>query len=73
MLKAVPGKSLPWRVFYTALQPEFPDVLAERQLNIAIDWGRYAELIDYDDSSEVLSLDVSGGRVMVEAVTSSPG
>jgi NitT/TauT family transport system ATP-binding protein len=59
MLKAVPDNSLPWRVFFTALQPEFPDDVAERQLEIAIDWGRYAELIDYDDRDEILSLDVS--------------
>ena len=67
MLKAAPGQSLPWRVFYTALQPEFPDDLAQRQLDIAIDWGRYAEQVDYDDRTEVLTLDVSGGRVMPEA------
>ena len=34
-------------------------VVAQRQLEIAIDWGRYAELIDYDDRDEILSLDVS--------------
>jgi NitT/TauT family transport system ATP-binding protein len=62
MLSAAPDKNLPWKVFYTALSPEFPDELAERQLNIAIDWGRYAELIDYDDRDENLSLDSSGGR-----------
>ncbi len=59
MLKAAPDNSLPWRVFFTALQPEFPDAMAERQLEIAIDWGRYAELIDYDDRDEILSLDLS--------------
>jgi NitT/TauT family transport system ATP-binding protein len=62
MLRAVPDHSLPWKVFYTALLPEFPDELATRQLDIAIDWGRYAELIDYDDRTESLSLDPSGGR-----------
>lgn len=68
MLKAASGQSLPWKLFYTALQPEFPDEVAERQLGIAIDWGRYAELIDYDDASEMLSLDVSGGRAVPNAV-----
>jgi len=64
MLRAAPDQSLPWRVFYTALQLEFPDELAERQLDIAIDWGRYAELIDYDDTDQSLSLDVSAGRTV---------
>lgn len=59
MLFATPDESLPWKVFYTALRPEFPDDLAERQLEVAIDWGRYAELIDYDDRAELLRLDPS--------------
>lgn len=62
MLNAVPDKALPWKVFYTALLPEFPDVIAERQLDLAINWGRYAELIDYNDGDEMVSLDISGGR-----------
>jgi NitT/TauT family transport system ATP-binding protein len=66
MLKATPDGSLPRKVFYTALKPEFPDELADRQLDVAINWGRYAELILYDDSSETLSLDPSdGGRIAV--------
>ena len=64
MLSASPNKELPWKVFYTALLPEFPDELATRQLDIAIEWGRYAELIDYDDRGELLSLDSSDGKVM---------
>ena len=49
-------------MFYTALLREFPDDIAARQLDVAIDWGRYAELLDYDDRDETLSLDPSGGR-----------
>lgn len=62
MLNASPERHLPWKVFYTALLPEFPDEMAERQLDIAIDWGRYAELIDYDDSDEMVTLEVSNGK-----------
>jgi NitT/TauT family transport system ATP-binding protein len=58
MLRAAPDQSLPWKVFYTALLPEFPDEVAEQQLDVAINWGRYAELIDYNDSSEFLSLEL---------------
>ncbi len=67
MLHATPGKELPRKVFYTALLPEFIDELAERQLDIAINWGRYAELIDYDDRGEMLSLAVSNGKAVAAA------
>lgn len=67
MLKAAPDYALPWKVFYTALLPEFPDDMAERQLDVVIDWGRYAELIDYDDRDETLSLDTTAGKVGVPA------
>ncbi len=67
MLNAAPNQELPWKVFYTALLPEFPDEMSERQLDIAINWGRYAELIDYDDRDELLTLDLSGGKAAVSA------
>lgn len=59
MLRATSDGELPWKVFHTALRPDFPDDLAERQLDVAISWGRYAELIEYDDRSETLRLDPS--------------
>lgn len=62
MLKASPNEQLPWKVFYTALQPEFPDETIERQLDVAIDWGRYGELLDYDDGDELVSLDASNRK-----------
>jgi NitT/TauT family transport system ATP-binding protein len=67
MLNAAPNKELPWKVFYTALLPEFPDEMSERQLGVAIDWGRYAELLDYDDRDEILSLDTSEGKAIPAA------
>ncbi len=67
MLDASPDKELPWKVFYTARLPEFPDEMAERQLDLAIDWGRYAELIDYDDRNELLSLPVPESRAAAAA------
>lgn len=63
MLKSVPDHQLPYKVFYTALLPEFPDEMAERQLDVVIDWGRYAELIHYDDRDEALGLDASSERL----------
>ena len=67
MLSAAPNQELPWKVFYTALLPEFPDEMSERQLDVAIDWGRYAELLDYNDRDEMLSLDISDGKAVPAA------
>jgi NitT/TauT family transport system ATP-binding protein len=64
MLSVSANQELPWKVFYTALLPEFSETIAERQLDVAIDWGRYAELLDYDDGDELVSLDVSDGKAV---------
>jgi NitT/TauT family transport system ATP-binding protein len=42
--------------FLDKLQPEFND-LAEKQLDIAINWGRYAELFAFDDDTDELYLE----------------
>lgn len=65
MLEATPDRELPWKLFHTALLPEFPNDLAEHQLDVAIDWGRYAELIDYNDRDETISLALSKDRFAV--------
>jgi NitT/TauT family transport system ATP-binding protein len=49
MLSAAKDQSLHWNVFETALELEFsPDEL-ERQLDTAVNWGRYAELLMFED------------------------
>jgi NitT/TauT family transport system ATP-binding protein len=45
-----------WNYFYDELQADFGD-LAEQQLEIAISWGRHAELFAYDDSAGELYLE----------------
>ncbi|MFN3374648.1 MAG: AAA-associated domain-containing protein, partial [Chloroflexus sp.] len=50
MIAAADNQSLRWEVLLTALEPEFPSEVAERQLDIALDGGRYAELFAYDDA-----------------------
>ncbi|MEF3276039.1 MAG: AAA-associated domain-containing protein [Chloroflexus sp.] len=50
MIAAADNQSLRWEVLLTALEPEFPSDVAERQLDIALEWGRYAELFAYDDA-----------------------
>ena len=57
MLAATDRKQLEWDVIQKALELEFHESEAERQLETAIDWGRYAELLAYDDSSQILFLE----------------
>jgi NitT/TauT family transport system ATP-binding protein len=57
MLKASENKRLKWNVIQTALELDFPPEEAEQQLNRVVDWGRYAEILVYDDGKEVLYLE----------------
>jgi NitT/TauT family transport system ATP-binding protein len=43
--------------FIEILEKHFGPEEAEHQLDILIDWGRYAELISYDEKAEVLYLE----------------
>lgn len=45
-----------WDYFYEQLQADFGD-LAEQQLDIAINWGRHAELFAYDNDTGELYLE----------------
>ncbi|CCE74257.1 nitrate/sulfonate/bicarbonate ABC transporter ATP-binding protein [Clavibacter nebraskensis] len=48
--------------FRDLLRRGFTDADAQRQLDIAIDWGRYGELFDYDaDTGELVLTDVAAG------------
>ncbi len=49
LVRAAEGQRLRAEVVQTALELEFPAEEAERQLETAIDWGRYAELLAYDE------------------------
>ena len=59
MLRAAAGQRLERDVVETALGLEFPPEEAGRQLETIINWGRYAELMAYDDSSEMIYLEPS--------------
>ncbi len=54
MLKAADRGRLDRDVVRLALELEFSPEDAARQVEIAIQWGRYAELLAYDDSTETL-------------------
>ena len=57
MLRASHKQQVEWDLVQTALELEFPPEEAARQLETAVDWGRYAELVAYDDSSEIFYLE----------------
>ncbi|NMC78938.1 MAG: nitrate ABC transporter ATP-binding protein, partial [Chloroflexi bacterium] len=44
-------------VFQTALELEFPPEETESLLDTAVNWGRYAEIVAYDDSDETIYLE----------------
>ncbi|WP_208028095.1 ABC transporter ATP-binding protein [Rhabdothermincola sediminis] len=49
--------SLPIGFFRDVLRRSFSEAETDRQLDIALDWGRYAELYDYDAARRQLRLD----------------
>lgn len=57
LLHSSKNHQLDWNVVQTALELEFPAAEAERQMEIVIDWGRYAEILAYNDDDEVLYLE----------------
>ncbi len=57
MLKASEKQCLNWKVIKTALELEFPPHEIERQLEIIIEWGRFGEVLAYDDDEEMLFLE----------------
>jgi NitT/TauT family transport system ATP-binding protein len=60
MLKAAENKRLEWDVVQTALGLEFPAEEAERQLDTAVAWGRYAEIVAYEDNMGLIYLEPAG-------------
>jgi NitT/TauT family transport system ATP-binding protein len=57
MLEKSDTHTLEWDVIQSALELEFPPEDAEKQVEIAVNWGRYAELISYDDVKGTISLE----------------
>jgi len=57
MLVHAENHALDWDVIQTALELEFPKEEAEKQLDTLIHWGRYAELISYNDDKELVYLE----------------
>jgi len=57
MLTHSENHALDWDVIHTALELEFPTDEAEKQLDTLINWGRYAELISYNDDKALVYLE----------------
>ncbi len=55
-LECKADRKLPDEFFYDLLDEHFSEEEARRQLDIAIQWGRYAELFDYDAATHQLFL-----------------
>jgi NitT/TauT family transport system ATP-binding protein len=60
LLRASDRNQQKWEVVLAALELDFHQEEAERQLETAIAWGRYAELLSYDDKSRVIFLEPVG-------------
>lgn len=57
MLRSADRQQLKRDVISTALGLEFPPEEAERQIETLISWGRYAELLAYDDDDETIFIE----------------
>lgn len=57
MLTRSENHALDWDVIQIALELEFPKEEAEKQLDTLINWGRYAELLSYNDDRGLVYLE----------------
>jgi len=57
MLRVADKHQLEKDVISTALELDFTPDEATHQVEVAINWGRYAELLAYDDTSETLYIE----------------
>jgi len=60
LLSVAEGRRLKWDIVLRALELEFPPEEAEKQLETIVNWGRYAEVIAYDDATETIFLEEMG-------------
>jgi NitT/TauT family transport system ATP-binding protein len=59
-LREADRNRLLWSEVKEMLEQELPPGEVEPQMDIAVDWGRYAEILAYDDSKETLYLEPAG-------------
>ncbi len=56
-LRSADRQQLPWSKIRTELTHAVLAEEVEHQMDVAVDWGRYAELLAYDDTKEMLYLE----------------
>jgi len=59
MLEKADKHALEWDVIQSALELDFVPEEAENQVEVAVNWGRYAELLAYDDGKATIYLETS--------------
>jgi NitT/TauT family transport system ATP-binding protein len=57
LLRASDNHAMEWDVVKAVLGLEFLPDEAEKQLHTLVDWGRYAEVLAYDDSKALITLE----------------
>lgn len=57
VLQERPGHRAPRARFQQELEDSLSDSAAEQTIDAIIDWGRYAEIFNYDDKREIFNLD----------------
>lgn len=57
LLSVAENRQLKWDVVLRALELEFPPDEAEKQLETIVNWGRYGEIVAYDDSTKTIFLE----------------
>jgi NitT/TauT family transport system ATP-binding protein len=62
LLRVSDNRRLKWAVLESALELEFPPEDAQQQLNTLVAWGRYAEVLAYDDDDEMIYLEATNGH-----------
>ncbi len=60
MLRRSENQKLNWEVIQMALGLELPSAGAEKQLYILVEWGRYGEILAYDDENRIVTLEPAG-------------
>jgi NitT/TauT family transport system ATP-binding protein len=59
MLEKADKHELEWDVIQSALELEFLPEEAEKQVEVVVNWGRYAELLSYDDGKATIYLETA--------------
>jgi len=59
MLEKADKHALEWDVIQSALELDFVPEEAENQVEVAVNWGRYAELLAYDDGKATIYLETT--------------